>query len=144
MPRIRKRDAPILRYLSRITAIFGIAALGVLIFGIILGDLLSDIAHPWLTVSITLFVVSLVLLALVVRDQRKAIKAVDAASQYSAQPGAGAEMTPAEAGVLGSQATGSLSAAVHVASVECGRIAALGGIVNLLWLAILVLMVWQP
>jgi hypothetical protein len=141
---IRKRDVPILRYLSRITAIFAIAALGVLIFGIILGDLLSDFAHPWLTVSITLFVVSLVLIGLIVRDQRKAIKAVDAASQYSTQPGVGAEMTRAEADVLGSQATGSLSAAVHVASVERGRIAALGGIVNLLWLAILVLMVWQP
>lgn len=141
---IRKRDVPILRYLSRITAIFGLAALGVLIFGIILGDLLNDFKHPWLTASITLFVVSLVLLGLIVRDQRKAIKAVDAASQYSAQPEAEPGMTAGEAEALGSQATGSVSAAVHVASVERGRIAALGGIVNLLWLAILVLMVWQP
>jgi hypothetical protein len=31
-----------------------------------------------------------------------------------------------------------------VASMERGRIAAMGGVVNLIWLVILVLMVWQP
>jgi hypothetical protein len=34
--------------------------------------------------------------------------------------------------------------AAHVAAVERGRIAAMGGVVNLIWLVILVLMVWQP
>jgi hypothetical protein len=143
---IRRREAPILRYLSRITTIFTIGALGVLIFGVILGDLVSDFSHPWLTASMTLFLVTLVLLVLIIRDQRRAIKAVDAASAYAAAPeGAGGESSAAEQEPLGSpQAAAALTAAVHVASVERGRIAAMGGIVNLLWLAILALMVWQP
>jgi type II secretory pathway component PulM len=33
---------------------------------------------------------------------------------------------------------------LHTANVERGRIASLAGIVALLWLAILVLMIWQP
>jgi hypothetical protein len=145
---IRKRDAPILRYLTRITTIFTVCSLGVLIFGVILGDLVSDFSHPWLTASMTLFLVSLVLLALVIRDQRRAVKAVEAASAYagpSAGAAPGADAGTGEQDVLGSpQAATSISAAVHIASVERGRIAAMGGIVNLLWLAILALMVWQP
>jgi hypothetical protein len=31
-----------------------------------------------------------------------------------------------------------------IASTERGRIAAMGGVVNLIWLVILVWMVWQP
>jgi hypothetical protein len=145
---IRKRDAPILRYLSRITTIFTLGSLGVLIFGVILGDLVSDFSHPWLTASMTLFLVTLVLLALIIRDQRRAIKAVEAASAYADGPAGAAHGSTADTGeqdVLGGpQAATSLSAAVHVASVERGRIAAVGGVVNLLWLVILALMVWQP
>jgi hypothetical protein len=145
---IRRREAPILRYLSRITTIFTIGALGVLIFGVILGDLVSDFSHPWLTASMTLFLVTLVLLVLIIRDQRRAIKAVEAASAYPGRAAGGTSAPDAESreqDVLGgSQAATAMSAAVHVASVERGRIAAIGGIVNLLWLAILALMVWQP
>ncbi len=135
---IRKRDVAILRYLTRITTIFAILSLGVLIFGVILGDLVSDFSHPWLTASLTLFLVTLVLLGLIVRDQRRAIKALDAAAAYPPDGGPGEEEAP------GPQAASSLSAAVHVASVERGRVALMGGIVNLIWLAILALMVWQP
>lgn len=145
---IRKRDVPVLRYLRRITTIFAIGSLGVLIFGGILGDLVNDFSHPWLTASLTLFLVSLVLLILIIRDQRRAIRAVEAATAYATPAEGGtpaAETGTAEQGELGSpQATTAMSAAVHVASVERGRIAAIGGIVNLLWLAILALMVWQP
>jgi hypothetical protein len=31
-----------------------------------------------------------------------------------------------------------------LAPVERGRIAAMGGVVNLIWLVVLALMVWQP
>ena len=103
---IRRREVPILRYLSRITVIFTAAALLVFVFGIILGQLDHDFSHPWLTVAMTLFVVAIVLLVLIIRDQRRAISTL--------------------------------------ASVERGRIAAMGGIVNLIWLVILALMVWQP
>ena len=165
---IRRRELPVLRYLSRITVIFTFGSLLVLIFGIVLGQLLNDFAHPWLTAAMTLFLVSLVLLALVIRDQRRAIRALAPAGAAApmAAPGAGSpaagspsgSVSPAAAaGGLGAEGsapvTGSLPGgpaaaagppAAHLASVERGRIAAIGGVVNLIWLAILVLMVWQP
>ena len=160
---IRKREVAILRYLSRITIIFTAAALLVFIFGLVLGQLDHDFGHAWLTVAMTLFVVAIVLLVLVIRDQRRAIKALapaemqsDAsapddgashggashggASQSGAAPGA-TKAGPESAGAT--QPSGDAVAA-HIASVERGRIAAMGGVVNLIWLVILVLMVWQP
>ena len=59
---IRRRELPILRYLSRITVIFTAASLLVLVFGIVLGQLHHDFSRPWLTVAMTLFVVAIVLL----------------------------------------------------------------------------------
>lgn len=168
---IRRREVPVLRYLSRITVIFTGACLLVLVFGIILGQIHHDFSRPWLTVSMTLFVVAIVLLVLVIRDQRRAIKAVvtelppsvaapgpgdSAASAAEAAAGgpptgaSGPEIpgsapgTGAAVGTDGQPAAAAPALAEHVASVERGRIAALGGIVNLIWLAILVLMVWQP
>jgi hypothetical protein len=168
---IRRREVPILRYLSRITVIFTAACLLVLVFGIVLGQIHHDFSRPWLTVSMTLFVVAIVLLVLVIRDQRRAIKAVvtelpasvaatgpgeSAASAAEAAAGGvptgasgseiagGAPGARAAGGADGQSAAGAPAIAAHVASVERGRIAALGGIVNLIWLAILVLMVWQP
>ena len=160
---IRRRDVPVLRYLTRITLIFTTGSLLVLVFGIVLGSLRRDYSHPWLTVAMTLFVVALVLLVLINRDQRRAIRALapgDAAPATSTDPAAGTVGHPAgasgaDAGAepagarAGGDETGQsvadrATAAPHVASVERGRIAAMGGIVNLIWLAILALMVWQP
>ena len=73
---IRRRDVPVLRYLTRITLIFTIGSLLVLVFGIVLGQLDHDFDHPWLTAAMTLFVVAIVLLVLIIRDQRRAIKAM--------------------------------------------------------------------
>jgi len=67
----------VLRYLSRMTRIFGAASLGVLLFGIIAGQSLHDMTKTWVTASMTLFVVALVLLLLIMRDQHKAIAAVE-------------------------------------------------------------------
>jgi hypothetical protein len=156
---IRRRDVPVLRYLSRITLIFTAGSLLVLVFGVVLGQLDHDFSHPWLTAAMTLFVVAIVLLVLIIRDQRRAIKAITPASVAPAapavagdppdqpgQPGQpdvtdGAEPGPDESVPAG---TGGATLAEHVASVERGRIAGLGGVVNLIWLVILVLMVWQP
>ncbi len=169
---IRKRDVAILRYLTRITMIFTIGSLLVLVFGLVLGDLDNDFSHPWLTAATTLFIVAVVLLMLVIRDQRSAIKALApegvvlaptaAEATGSDQPGAGPGASPkagpgsvpaagAAAGKAGPgarsgqvPAAGGATLAEHVASVERGRIAAMGGVVNLIWLVILALMVWQP
>ena len=162
---IRRRELPILRYLSRITMIFTIGSLLVLVAGIVLGQLDHDFAHPWLTVAMTLFIVAIVLLVLIIRDQRRAIRALDPAATDSAAAPAAHPGPAAAGGVAGGSAPGQdtgpaapaeepataarpapggATLAEHVASVERGRIAAMGGIVNLIWLVILVLMVWQP
>lgn len=134
---IRKRDARMVRYLSRITAAFAFATLGVLAAGMLLAQMLGKAGKPWVIVSATLFVVAVLLLMLIVRDQRRAIRAIE---ELPAEPSAAeAEEQPAsdEPGP-GPQAEPS-----HVASVERGRIAMTGGLVALIWLVILVLMVWN-
>ena len=173
---IRARNVAVLRYLSRMTRIFGAASLGVLLFGVIAGQSRHDMTKTWVTASLTLFVVALVLLMLIMRDQHKAIVAVEASlaaapgiqtgEAAAVAPAAGsatagrpeptaADVEPAPAGepVTGTVATdsaaaGTASAAsaaqVRVATVECGRIASLAGVVSLIWLVILVLMIWRP
>jgi hypothetical protein len=157
---IRLRDVAVLRYLSRITVIFTIASLLVLIVGIVLAEIKHDFSRPWLTVAMTLFVVAIVLLVLVIRDQRRSIKTLSPAPQGSdadendgdgGGPPAASPTGPGTApGTTGSEPAGAsheggeAGLAAHIASVERGRIAAMGGVVNLIWLVILVLMVWQP
>jgi hypothetical protein len=185
---IRKRDIRILRYLSRMTLIFGVGSLGVLIAGIVLSSMIGKASKPWIIVSETLFLVSVLLLGLIHRDQRHAIKALDTATATAAhvtsmagQPGQAADQAadtgPQEAGQEGprpaagqegprpaagqegprpaagqegqQQITGAQGAAdaasipAHLASVERGRIAMIGGVVTVIWLVILVLMVWN-
>jgi hypothetical protein len=160
---IRARNVGVLRYLSLMTRIFGAASLGVLLFGIIAAQSLHKISQVWVTVSMTLFVVAVVLLLLIMRDQRRAIAAVEASAveagaAAASAPGVTADSTPAGAeptaadvepapqgtGPAAAQATAAPpSQAAHVASVERGRIASLAGVVSLIWLVILVLMVWN-
>lgn len=169
---IRARNVGVLRYLSRMTRVFGAASLGVLLFGIIAGQSLHDMTKTWVTASMTLFVVALVLLVLIMRDQHKAIVAVEgslaaapgdnpagapaaapAASSATASSAAAggpeptaADVEPAPAGqpASGTATATTTAARVHVATVERGRIASLAGVVSLIWLVILVLMVWRP
>jgi Ca2+/Na+ antiporter len=150
---IRQRNLVIVRYLYRITRIFAIFSLGVLIAGLVLARLLDDYSKPWLTVSLTLFVVSLVLLVLIVRDQHRAITALEdaqapadlgagapeAASHAGAEPAGAAAGDPGPARLPG----GPADASAPSGHVERGRIASLGGVVALIWLVVLVLMVWN-
>ena len=153
---IRAGNIGVLRYLSRLTRIFGAASLGVLLFGIIAGQSLHKMAQAWITASLTLFVVALVLLVLIMRDQTRAIGALEAAQGQAAEP-VGAEVTaadvepapatPAEPAEPAAEAAGTATATrvspAHVASMERGRIASLSGVVSLIWLVILVLMIWN-
>jgi hypothetical protein len=149
---IRKRNLVIIRYLYRTTTIFVIMSLGVLIFGLILAQMKHDFAKPWLTVSLTLFVVALVLLVLIMRDQHRAIGILEDAKATAAEtavqnpepspeaaPG-GADDAAQPAPVL---AAAPVTAGTHLGHVERGRIATMGGIVGLIWLVILVFMVWN-
>jgi hypothetical protein len=146
---IRKRDPQIVRYLSRLTVVFTLACLGVLIAGLFLAQLKKDFSHPWLTVSLTLFVVAVFLLVLVIRDQRKAIGALESSAALAAEDAAlaiGAEAT-SQAAAQGEAAQPDASgrpAAPVLAAIERGRIAMMGGVISLLWLVILAMMIWQP
>jgi hypothetical protein len=155
---IRKHNLTIVGYLYRITRIFTLASVGVLIFGLVAAQEQNDLAKPWLAVAITLFVVAILLLLLIMRDQHRAISALqqggpdgpaeaaagrnqqaaDAAEDSAAAEAAG-EVTADAAGAE-DQGTAGLA---HAASVERGRIRSLGGVVSLIWLVILVLMIWN-
>lgn len=147
---IRKRNMVVLGYLHRTTEIYAVGSLLVLIFGVIAAQLLKDFSKPWLSASITLYVVAAVLLVLIMRDQRKAMTAL-AAAELPADAMHRSEQAD-EQGPDGDAAGGDQPAAaganvraqpeLKIAAVERGRIASMSGIVALIWLAILVLMVW--
>ena len=150
---IRTRNAVVLQHLLVMTRIFGTASLGVLVFGIILGQQRKELSKAWLTVSMTLFVVALVLLVLIMRDQRRALTALKLADKQQVpapQPAVAGEPAGAEPGAAEEDAATAepaaaapVTAASHIANVERGRIVSMGGVVSLIWLVILVLMVWN-
>ena len=143
---IRTRNVAVLRYMLRTTRIFGTASLGVLAFGIAAAQSLHMLNAAWITTAMTLFVVSLVLLVLIMRDQRRAVVALETASEHEALATANTPPTPAaEASQDDAPDARAIPVAPPqaVASLERGRIASLAGIVTLIWLVILVLMVWN-
>jgi predicted integral membrane protein DUF2269 len=144
---IRKRNPVVVGYLFRTTRIYSFAALLTLIFGLILAGMTHKFSQWWISASLTLFVVAFVLLVIILRDQRKALTALDAAegaavadamkdSVHGEAAGEGATKTSA----AGGKAT---ATADHRAAVERGRIASLGGLTALIWLVILIFMVWH-
>jgi len=106
---IREKKVEVVRYLHRGTRIFGFLTLGVFLFGALLGR--SALGAPYLSVSMTLFIVGAVMMVVIDRDMATAVRLLS-------------NETPEDD-----------------AKVQTGRIAAFGGIVSLLWLVILVLMV---
>jgi len=149
---IKTRNIAVLRYMLRTTRIFGTASLGVLVLGIVAAQSLHKLESSWVTTAMTLFVVSLVLLVLIMRDQRRAVVALETASERealtTANPAGPQGTKPAAAAQDGrddapdAQAVPAATPA-HAASVERGRIASLAGLVTLIWLVILVLMIWN-
>ncbi len=157
---VRKRNLAVVQYLYRMTRVFTILSLAVLIAGLFLAQIDKDFSKPWLAVSGTLFVVAIVLLVLIMRDQHRAIGALQAAGPEPAPApvndgtvvaadGGGAAGGPPGPGT-GTAAAGetppggpATAGAAHLAAVERGRIATMGGVVSVIWLVILVLMVWN-
>jgi|SRR5215831_1987505 len=146
---IRTRNVPVLRYMLRTTRIFGTASLGVLAFGIVAAQSQHKLESSWVTTAMTLFVVSLVLLVLIIRDQRRAVVALETASERealaTANTAGAASTAPAQDGPGDAPDAQAVPVAppAHAATVERGRIASLAGIVTLIWLVILVLMIWN-
>lgn len=158
---VRKRNTAVVGYLFRTTRLYSIAALLTLIFGLILTGMTHRFSQWWISVSLTLFVVAFVLLVLVLRDQRKALAALEAVDRAEAQvdsrstavvptaaettsPSGDSEESPGETDTpptAGAAATTGRD--LRVAAVERGRIASIGGLIALIWLVILVFMVWH-
>jgi hypothetical protein len=140
---IRKRNVVIVRYLYRTTRLFTVISLAVLIAGLVLANQLHVFSKPWLSVSLTLFVVAIALLVLIMRDQHRAIAALEEAEEVAAdaadQPDEEADERSERAQVPGSPIT---AEELHP-HVERARITSLGGVVSVIWLVILVLMVWN-
>jgi hypothetical protein len=159
---VRKRNTVVVGYLFRTTRVYSFAALLTLVFGLILTGMTHRFSQWWVSVSLTLFVVAFVLLVLVMRDQRKALAALEAADQAegriegrhaagaaaaageAASRSADPEEAPAEAGPpTAARPAPTAGRDLRVAAVERGRIASIGGVTALIWLVILVLMVWH-
>lgn len=120
---IRARNLTIITYLYRITRIFAALSLFVIIFGIVLAQLEKKISHPWVTVSLTLFIVALVLLVLIMRDQHRAIVALEAAAAESSAAGAAVAVASGQGVSGGAAASSAESAAAReaVGTAEAGE-----------------------
>ncbi|RSN70689.1 hypothetical protein [Actinomadura sp. WAC 06369] len=150
---IRKGNTSVVRYLNRTTQIYGVACLGIFLFGMLLGS--GQFDQMWLSASMTLFIVALVLLLIVDRDQRRAVHLLETAGAAAVPAGPSApaagetadgEERPEDAkadDAKAADAKAATASGADVAQVERGRIAALSGVIALIWLVILVLMVWN-
>jgi hypothetical protein len=143
---VRNRNTAVVRYLFRTTRIYSFAALLTLIFGLILTGLTHKFSQWWISTSLTLFVVAFVLLVLVMRDQSKALSALEAVDRSEETTSRSENQAAARADTgtsAADQSTATKSRNLHVAAVERGRIASIGGLTALIWLVILVLMAWH-
>ncbi|MGH3209306.1 MAG: DUF2269 family protein [Trebonia sp.] len=147
---IRKHNPVVVGYLFRTTRIYSFAALLTLIFGLVLTGMTHKFSQWWVSASLTLFVVAFVLLMIILRDQRRALTALDAAAGAAVADAVDDSVRVDVAGddaAKSSAASGGKPAATatdeHRAAVERGRIASLGGLTALIWLVILIFMVWH-
>jgi hypothetical protein len=110
---IRNKNVPALRFIERLTRIYSLGAIGVFVFGLVLGIVLPGgvLGRWYMTASMTLFIVGAVLLVIIDRDLRTAVRALDNEE------------------------------AADDAKAQSGRIAAISGLLSLIWLVILFLMV---
>jgi hypothetical protein len=106
----------------------------------------------WISVSLTLFVVAFVLLVMIMRDQRKALTALEAAkTAVTTRAGDATTRSEVTEVVLAETAAAPVTAQpvaiagrdLRVAAVERGRIASFGGVTAGIWLVILLLMAWH-
>jgi Predicted integral membrane protein (DUF2269) len=111
---IRTKNVPVLQNLQRTTRIYAIGAIGVLVFGLVLGVVIGNgLLGKWnMTASMTLFIVAVVMLVIIDRDLRTAVRSLSGEN------------------------------ADDDATVQKGRIAAISGLLSLIWLVILALMVF--
>ena len=112
---IKSNDQATLRHQFKMTRVYTAGTLGVVIFGLILALVTHIISKPWVIASITLYVVGLLLLLLILREQHRAAAALDP-QVHKPQ---------------------------HRALAARARIASMAGVTGVIWLVSLVLMVWH-
>src|SRR5258708_25598129 len=115
---IRKRDTRILRYLTRMTFVFGIASLGVLIAGFALASMIGKEGKPWVIISGTLFIVAVLLLGLIHRDHRHVIKAIETPTSRASPAPAESAASTASDHADGTGAAGAATARTSAAAAE--------------------------
>jgi hypothetical protein len=110
---IRTKNVPALQFIQRITRIYSLASLGVFVFGLALGVVLGNgmLGRWYMTASMTLFIVAAVMLVIIDRDLRTAVQALSSESPDDD------------------------------AKAQSGRIAAISGLLSVIWLVILFLMI---
>ncbi|MER7502042.1 hypothetical protein AB0L05_37635 [Nonomuraea pusilla] len=110
---IRAKNVPALQLIQRSTRLYGFASLGVLVFGVALGVVLGGglLGKWYMTASMTLFIVAIVLIVLIDRDLRAAVRVLE-------------NETPDDD-----------------AKAQNARIAAISGLLSVIWLVILFLMI---
>jgi hypothetical protein len=110
---IRQKNVQALSFIQRTTRIYAIGSLGVFVFGLVLGIVMGNgvLGRWYMSASMTLFIVGVVLLFIIDRDLRAAVQALSSESTEDD------------------------------AKVEKGRIAAISSLLSVIWLVILFLMV---
>ena len=103
---IRKRNPVVVGYLFRTTRMYSFAALLTLVFGLILAGMTHKFSQWWISASLTLFVVAFVLLLIIMRDQRKALTALDAAEGAAVADAMEDSVRPEVAGEAAAPAAG--------------------------------------
>lgn len=159
---IRRRDAGQLHGAARQTMIYGLASIAVFLLGFaVVGTEPAShkisLGAPWLTISMTLYVIAIVLvLAVLVPSLNKAARLIDKGvldpkSALAANTTAAVESDkPAEGDSTTTEVEPTLTAtAADLASKErldalYGRTAGIAGLVALLFAVIIVLMVTRP
>jgi hypothetical protein len=129
---LRRGNVGTVRYLNRATRIYGLATLLVFALGVALAR--AEFDQAWISASMTLFIVAFVLLLIVERDQRKAVRKLEPPRE---EPPAAEDADKPQDG--DEQPTDPR----ELVKMEIGRISMLSGIVALIWIVILFLMVWN-
>jgi hypothetical protein len=112
---IKSSDHHVLRMQLRITLIYTGGTLLAAIIGTVLAGVRHETGRPWVIASMTLYVVALVLMVLIMREQRHAIAGLDP----------------------------EVSKPVSNATAARARIVVMAGITGVIWLVILIFMIWK-